>query len=52
MECEIVNLITAVELVQGGTILGRPHKIQDMGDTHITLHLFEDFLRGLQPKFR
>lgn len=35
----------------GGTLLGRPHKIQDMGETHITLHLFEDFLRGLQPKF-
>ncbi|XP_065888933.1 uncharacterized protein [Dysidea avara] len=36
----------------GGTILGQPLKVQDMGDTHITLDVFEEFLRGKQPRFR
>jgi len=39
-------------LLQGGTILGQPLKVQDMGDTHITLDVFEEFLRGKQPRFR
>ena len=39
-------------LFQGGTILGQPLKVQDMGDTHITLDVFEEFLRGKQPRFR
>lgn len=38
--------------MQGGTMLGQPLKVQDMGDTHITLDVFEEFLRGKQPRFR
>ena len=37
---------------QGGTMLGQPHKIQEVGETHVSLNLFEEFLQGKQPRFR
>ena len=36
---------------QGGTILGQPLKIKEMGETHVSLNLFEEFLQGKQQRF-
>ena len=33
-------------------MLGQPHKIQEMGETHVSLDLFKEFLQGKQPRFR
>jgi len=33
-------------------MLGQPLKVQDMGETHVSLDVFEEFLRGKQPRFR
>ena len=37
---------------QGGTILGQPYKIQEMGETHVSFNLFKEFLQGKQQRFR
>ena len=55
--CNPVSIIVLIlslsyNLNQGGTILGQPHKIQEMGETHVSLNLFEEFLQGKQPRFR
>ena len=40
-------------LTQGGTILGSPDEVLDLGDTEVTQDVFMDFLSGIeQQNFR
>lgn len=40
-------------LFQGGTILGSPDEVLDLGDTEVTQDVFMDFLSGIeQQNFR
>lgn len=37
--------------VQGGTILGQPHQVQELGETEVPEDLFQEFLIDLGPRF-
>ena len=37
---------------QGGTILGQPHRVEELGDTEIPEEVFNQYLIGLKDSFR
>ena len=45
--------MTAFQFFEGGTILGSPDEVVDLGDTEIFQDVFEEFLSGIgQQDFR
>ncbi len=38
--------------IQGGTIMGSPHKIEDLGETEIPQDVFMDYIFDLQDQFQ
>ena len=41
------NLFIILVLLQGGTILGQPDQVHNLGNTEVTYQLFLDYLGGL-----
>lgn len=38
--------------MQGGTVIGPPHKVEDLGETEVPEEVFHDYLKDISDQFR